>query len=271
MFSAIVVTHNTRELCLECLDRFASQAAALGAEALVADNASGDDTIEAVRRRFPDVVCLQTHANRGFGAAANMGLRLARFEAAILLNSDIRVQAPALARLAAFLDDEPTAAAVGAGLLTPDGQPQPFACGQDPTLWRVLLRNLLPGRKTGLAPAGNAPTRVDWVSGACCCLRRSAVLAAGGFDERFFLYFEDVDLCLQLGRDGWSSWFLPDVQAVHLGGGSQSDATAARRRHHRSMAQFFAKRHGPWVGWLLAAAGAGRLALQGLRRGKSCG
>ena len=236
---AVVVSYNTRDDLLRCL-------AALLApgepeiEVIVVDNASSDGSAEAVRAHFPAVRVIANPSNLGFSKANNIGLRAATAAYALLLNSDCEVRPGAVAALA------------GPRHVGRDGSPQvSFGPNLTPAAeWRQgrLVRGVRAGRAEALREAaalGEREREPDWLSASCVLARRSALDAVGGFDELFFLYEEDVDLCLRIRRAGWRIVFTPAAEVVHHLGRSMETAPAlARLEYHRSHLRFYAK-HNP--------------------------
>lgn len=254
--SVIVLSYNTRNLTLTCLEHFAPEALATGWEVIVVDNGSQDGTASAVNRKFPQVKVVRSEENRGFAAGVNLGLAQAQGEAILLINSDVLASFAALSALPAFLDAHPQVGALSPRLCTREGAPQAFAYGGDPTLGYLLRRGL--HRLLGRGPlhdwAIETPIEVDWVSGACLCVRRETLEQVGLLDERFFLYFEDNDWCLRMRRAGWKVMYVPTVAVVHLGGRSEPERRAAGRHYRESLRYFYQKHYAPPATWLLSAA-----------------
>ena len=254
--SVIVLSYNTRDLTLTCLEHFAPQALATGWEVIVVDNGSQDGTVSAVNRKFPQVKVVRSEENRGFAAGVNLGLAQAQGEAILLMNSDVLASFAALSALPAFLDAHPQVGALSPRLCTREGAPQAFAYGGDPTLGYLLRRGL--HRLLGRGPlhdwAIETPIEVDWVSGACLCVRRETLEQVGLLDERFFLYFEDNDWCLRMRQAGWKVMYVPTVAVVHLGGRSEPERRAAGRHYRESLRYFYQKHYAPPATWLLSAA-----------------
>jgi GT2 family glycosyltransferase len=251
--SVIVLSHNTRELTLACLSQFATEADRAGWQIILVDNASHDETVPAVRREFPQVEVIWSKENLGFAAGNNLGLRQASGQAVILLNSDVLAPFTTLARLPALLDAYPQAAILSPQLLTVSGTPQAFAYGNDPTLPYLFKRGLY--RLLRLGPLHDwgvrSPLEVDWVSGACMCVRRTAFEQVGLLDEHFFLYFEDNDWCLRMRKAGWKVMYIPTCAVVHLGGQSWPAPQVAGRHYRNSLRYFYQKHYGPPATWLL--------------------
>jgi N-acetylglucosaminyl-diphospho-decaprenol L-rhamnosyltransferase len=222
--SIVVVSWNSGESLAALLPSVAEHLRGAH-EVIVVDNASADDSV-AVAKAWPDLVrTVSFPENRGFGAAANAGVREARHEAAILLNPDSRLVDSSLEALADLALE--LGALCGPELLEADGSRQPSASAP-PGGWQVGLEALLPA---ALLPRAlrlrcepwRAPRRIEagWLTGACIAAPRELLLRLGPFDERIHLYGEDLDLGVRAGRLGIPSIFAPDVaRIVHLGGRS---------------------------------------------------
>jgi N-acetylglucosaminyl-diphospho-decaprenol L-rhamnosyltransferase len=251
----IIVSYNTRADTLACLASLFETPPGGLARVFVVDNASIDGTAEAVRLAWPAADLIALKRNVGFGAGNNVALRQATAPLVLLLNSDTVVAPGAIDTLASRLE---TAGAVAAGprLVDQGGRPEvSFGRMLSPA---TELTQLLRGRlaRSEAAWARRRVDRlvadereVDWVSGACLLVRRDAALAAGLFDERFFLYEEDVDFCAALRARGGRILFTPRATIVHHGGRSG----APRSGHYdRSHLAFYAKHAPRWTPWLRA-------------------
>jgi hypothetical protein len=223
----------------------------------VVDNASTDGTVDAVRAHHPDVQVIALEQNVGFGAANNVAIRAGRSPLILLLNSDTLVTPGALDGLADRLRDT-GAAAAGPRLVDGAGRPE-ISYGRMLSPIGELAQRL---RQRAALASGWLPTRyvarrlsrerfVDWVSGACLLVRREAAVAAGLFDERYFLYEEDVDFCAALRARGGRILFTPRVELVHRRGRSRLVAgSRADLEYDRSHLAFYQKHAPAWVPWL---------------------
>lgn len=258
-----VVGYRTRDLVLECLASVFRYADDLRVEAVLVDNASGDGTGAAVRERFPTVRVIENRENRGFAAATNQALCQARGRHVLLLNPDARLTGGALQALVALLDAERDVAAAAPRLVYADGALQP-SCRRFPTAWGVFcavagLDRIWPGcprfGRYRMTEFGHDVRRdVDQPMGACLLVRREAIAQVGLLDERFFLYFEDVDWCLRLRQAGWRVAFEPAATVVHLANRSSRQIGPRRwRLYVESLLRYFAKHHG-LLGAVAAAA-----------------
>lgn len=248
--AVVVVSFETRATLLEGLAALAGEAGAT--ETVVVDNASRDGSAEAVRTRFPQVKLIANSANVGFGAACNQGARESRAPLLLFLNPDATLAPGGLAALAALLESRPRVGVVGPRTRSADGAIQ-VSTGPDLSLLserrqRRLVRGV--ARRDPLllaeAEALHAYEReVDWVSGACLMIRRTAFDAVSGFDERFFLYEEDADLCLRARQAGWQVLFTPAAEARHaLGLSMARSPERARLEYDRSHRLYYRKHRG---------------------------
>lgn len=263
VLSVIVVNWNTRDLLLACLASLRREAARVALEIIVVDNASADGSAEAAAAAFPETVLIRNGENRGFAAATNQGLARARGRYWALLNPDAEVTPGALAELASELDRRPEIWAAGPKLLNADGSLQPSG-RRFPTPARSALQGLLPARLKRTAwwrrrvfgrVDFDVPARVDEVSGACLVARREAYARVGLLDERFFLFFEEVDWCLRLARAGGQIWYLPAAQVIHRWGAGMSQMLGESVLHnYRSEFRYWRKHGGRSVAVLMRAA-----------------
>ena len=245
--SAVVVNYNARDHLLECVRSL--RADSVG-EIVVVDNGSGDGSLEAVAALDGDVVTVSTGGNLGFGSAANRGLAVARGEYVAILNPDVVVESGTLKALAATLDADPGLAAVAPRVDNPDGTLYPsvraFPSMGDAVghafLGFVAPRNRFSRRYRMLDWDHSHTSDVDWASGTCLMLRAAALGDRGRFDESYFMYVEDVDLCWRLRADGWRVAYEPAGRVVHTVGAS-SELAPYRMilAHHRSLLRFSAR------------------------------
>ncbi|HEY4691642.1 MAG TPA: glycosyltransferase family 2 protein [Anaerolineae bacterium] len=257
--SIVIVNWNVRELLRRCLTSIVSTGSPC-LEVIVVDNASSDDSAEMVRAEFPQVTLIANAENRGFPAANNQGLAVARGRFAMVLNPDTEIVGDALARVAEYLDAHPEAGALGPQLLNPDGTIQ-SSRRRFPTFTTALFENTW---LQGLAPRrvlrrfyvedvpADATQEVDWVTGACIAVRREALDKVGGFDEGFFMYSEELDWCRRIQAAGWKIVYLSEAKVIHHVGKSSEQAVAARHIHFQtSQVRYFRKYHGPFVAGVL--------------------
>jgi GT2 family glycosyltransferase len=254
--TAAIVNFNTRDQLSRCLDSVEREGLA---SIIVVDNASVDGSAAMVSRR-PLVRLIANSANTGYGAAANQALRVARTKYLLLLNADTEVRPGATERLARYLDARPRVAVAAPRLENADGSRQlscfPFPgtlgwlCENGPIT--LLSRHVPAARERSVTfLTGLHPRPVPWALGAALMLRRGAVLEVDGFEESYFMYFEEVDLAYRLTRAGWATHFVPEAVVMHIGGASTSRVRSAMliqrfrstleyyRRHSTGIARLF--------------------------------
>jgi GT2 family glycosyltransferase len=224
--AVIIINYNTRENLRACLATVLSQDPA---ETIVVDNSSHDGSVAMVRAEYPQVILHANKSNVGYGTAANQGVASSKADYVLVLNADTVLTPGTLQALKNYLDEHPQAAAVGPRLVRPSGQ-QRISCHPFPTPFFTLLEITCLSRLVGRIPilrsyylctwAHDRARVVPWVSGAAMAIRREAFSAIGGFDESFFMYSEEVDLCYRLKLAGRDVHFAPVATIVHAGGAS---------------------------------------------------
>jgi N-acetylglucosaminyl-diphospho-decaprenol L-rhamnosyltransferase len=254
-----IVSYNARDELEACLTSVFASSGVPGLEVVVVDNASTDGSAAMVQERFPAVIVVASDDNLGFARACNLAWRLAENNLVVFLNSDTVVPVDALAKLGAMLSDDANIAVVGPLLRNADGSVQ-MSFGRTMSLSAEFRQKLLDaGYRNGHGPLRRYVERlhahqsdVDWVSGACLVTRREVLEAIGGFDEAFFLYSEDVDLCARVRARGGRVVFTPDVEIVHHRGGSTSkEPDTVYVASQRSRLHFYKKHYGqPRLGLL---------------------
>jgi N-acetylglucosaminyl-diphospho-decaprenol L-rhamnosyltransferase len=238
------------------------------AELVVVDNGSTDGSLTAALAAVPDLDVVDPGCNLGYGAAVNRGAAATTAPFVLVCNPDLEIPADAVGALAAALDADPGCALAGPLIRTPEGGRYPSA-RRFPSMVDAAGHALL-----GLFAPDNRYTRnyqrseldgapaevrtVDWVSGACFLVRRPAFEQVGGFDESYFMYAEDVDLCWRLGRAGWRIAYAPTAEVTHLQGRSTDRHPYWMiLEHHRSLFRFAARSSTGWRKALLPLVAIG--------------
>jgi len=253
--TAIVVNFNAGDDLREALASIARELAGRAWDGFVVDNASQDGSAAIAQEFAPAVTLVSNTANIGFGRAVNQALAQARAPFVLIMNPDCRLEPGAMPALEGEMSRQPQCAIAGPRILDPDGSVQGSARG-DPDMFTgffgrsTALRRLLPwlpaARRNVLdvtVPAGAPSLAVDWVSGACVLARREALLAEHGFDERYFLYWEDADLCRRLRTRGYEVRYVPGATAVHRVGLSSRTARAPSVRAFHDSAYLYYATH----------------------------
>ena len=222
--SIIIITYNSRLPVERCLSSIEAHEPSCAYETIVIDNASEDGTAETVAKRFPRARLIANAENLGYSRAVNQGMRFSSGRAILIINPDIVIEKGSIDRLMEFMESHPDAGIVGSKLVYPDGSLQ-HSCRSFYTIGALVLRRTFLGR---LFPRARplrehllldydheTPRVVDWIIGACMLVRREALAKVGAMDERFFLYFEDIDWCYRMKNHGWSVYYVPSSVMVH--------------------------------------------------------
>lgn len=256
-----IVHYRTPCPLIRCLEAVAAERDQLAMSVVVTDNASGDRSAATVAARFPWVRWLQNDVNVGFGRAHNRALRGAQSRHLLVLNADAAPRSGALQALVAYLDSHPDVALAGPRLCYPDGRLQP-ARRRFPTPATFFLESTQLQRFWPASPAldhyyvrdrrEDTTQDVDWLVGACLCVRSGAARQAGLFDERYFLYSEELDWCQRFHALGWRVVYLPSAEVVHIeGASSRQDLLAREIRFQDSKLQYVRQWHGRRLAGLL--------------------
>ncbi len=252
--SIIIVNYNTRQLTLDCLESVYASITSYSYEVIVIDNASRDDSVQAIREAYPQVQLIANSNNTGFAKANNQGMKATKARYILLLNSDTVVQPDTLHTMVAFMDRHPEMGASGCKVILPDGSLDKACKRGFPTpsasfYYAFGISRMFPDRPKfnqyqlgHLSPDDEYP--VDCLVGAFILVRRETIDQVGGLDETFFMYGEDIDWCYRIKEAGWGIFYYPRTYIVHYKGGS------ARRKplkityeFHRAMWVFHRKHY----------------------------
>jgi len=262
--SVIIVSYNVRSLLEQCLLSVKKASEDIGAEVFVVDNASADNTIEFLQPHFPWVRFIANERNEGFAKANNLALGKCTGEFILFLNPDTVVPADCFGKCISFLHNHPDAGALGVRMLDPQGHflkeskrglPTPMA-----SFWKLTgISSLFPRSRTFAAyNAGHideyTTSKVDVLSGAFMMVRKDVLEKTGGFDERFFMYAEDIDLSYRILKAGYSNHYFAETQITHVKGASTKKDIRYVKQFYKAMSQFVRKHYGsgPYV-YLLEA------------------
>lgn len=222
--SIVIVSFNTVKLTDDCLASVQKSLkdSDVTYEIIIVDNVSTDGSKEMIAKKYPKVVLIKNKDNVGFGRANNQGMRIAKGEYILLLNSDTIVSNHAIEKLFDFTKKHPRSF-VGPKLLNMDRSAQ-TSCGPFLTLPVVFGALFLKGDVIGLTRwSPNKTRKVDWVSGACFMGAKKLFMDDLLFDENIFMYMEEIDLLMRAKKKGYNTYFYPASQIIHLGGGSSTN------------------------------------------------
>lgn len=229
MISVVIVSYNVRDILRQCLQTLLARSKDLDIEVFVVDNASVDASAEMVRKEFPQVRLLANNLNLGFAAANNQAFALAKGNYVLLLNPDAFVRPGALHKAIDFMEHTTQCGICGGRVLDPSGNLMPSARRFPGVISRFFTLSGLSSRYP-YSPffnrhdfggfAHDRVLEVDWVPGTFTLFRKKLLDDLRGFDERFFIYYEETDLCRRAKAAGWKVFFIPDAEVEHIGGAS---------------------------------------------------
>ncbi|MEO7446791.1 MAG: glycosyltransferase family 2 protein [Humibacillus sp.] len=266
----VVVSYESAHLLNTCLDSLAAARGDLAMTVTVADNASTDGSAALVRARSDDTQVIEMGRNTGFSCANNAAIAAGSARHVLVLNPDTVVAPGALSTLVDFADQHPRAGVVAPRLLNADGSPQ-LTARAFPTPAAALfgrrspVTQWFPGNRWSRRflvereHLGEAAFTVDWVSGAAMLVPRAVIESVGGFDEAFFLFWEDADWCRRICDAGHEVWCVPAAVVVHDEGGTRAHGWTPRtiRHFHTGAYRYWTKHHAPqpWNPLRYGAAG----------------
>ena len=259
--SIVIINWNTKKLLRDCLASVYEKAGDIDYEVIVVDNASVDGSSEMIRNEFRQIILIENPENRGFAAANNQAMAVAKGRYVLLLNSDTIVLGDAIANTVRFADAHPKAGVIGCKVLNPDRTVQ-RTCFMFPSILNILLSStylykLFPkskffGREQMTWWDRSDVRQVDVVTGCFMLVRREAIDQVGMMDERFFMYGEETDWCYRFGKKGWKVMFAPVGRIIHFGGQSASQKPVAMIIQLRMSILKFIRKHNGWLSHLIA-------------------
>jgi N-acetylglucosaminyl-diphospho-decaprenol L-rhamnosyltransferase len=269
--AVVVVNYNAGDYLPRCLGSVFASSGDLSLDVVVVDNGSRDGSAASAIAAHPRARLTENRSNLGFAAAANIGIRATEAPYVLLLNPDAEIVSGTLASLVKVADERPDAGAVGPLVRNPDRTIQPSA-RRVPRTFEALMHAFL-----GPVAPRNRWTRaytmadwdrttereVEWISGSAMLLRRRALHEVGVFDDGYFMYVEDVDLCTRLRRSGWTVLFSPELEVIHeMGVSARGQSRPMAREHSRSIYRYFSKHRARGPAVLLKPFVKGALALR---------
>lgn len=251
MISIIIVSFNTKNLLHACLQSLSENPMASLYEIIIVDNHSTDGTKEMLAHEFSSLTVIANEKNEGFSKANNQAAEISKGDYLLFLNSDTVINGSSIEKLHDYLKNSPQAGIVGPKIVGPTGVPTR-------SYMRFLTINMFWGGSKLFAPFMDikknrmhyphydfTTTRdVPWLSGACMMIKRSVFQQVGGFDEHYFFYCEDMDLCLQVHRLGYKIVYLPSAEMIHLfSGSSTKEIHKLSAIHKQSLIYYIKKNH----------------------------
>jgi len=234
-----IVNTNNRRLLEPCLESiFATWTGRHTMEIIVVDNASSDGSVEMVQSRFPDVKLICNERRKGFGANHNSALRISRGRYLLVLNDDTVMLNDTIEQMIDFGDAHPNAGMIGPKTFNPDGTLQD-TCVRFPTIL-TQLKQILFQRFSSYCVISYPPAvhdtvaDVEWLRGSAMMVRREAMDQVGMLDERFFIFYEEVDWCYRMRKGGWRNLLCPQAHMIHVG-----KTTVSGKRNRVMDAQMF--------------------------------
>ncbi|MDZ7798393.1 MAG: glycosyltransferase family 2 protein [Patescibacteria group bacterium] len=257
ILSVIILNYKTKGLLKQCIKGIQLLNLPVNYEIIAVDNHSNDDSVKMMRENFPNIKCIESPQNNGCAAGNNLGIKEARGQYIMILNPDIAIFEGVIEKLLKFMDNNPNVGVVAPKLINPDGTRQ-ISCYRFPRFMTPIYRRTplgkLPSVKKKLRDYlmldynFKEVNAVDWVLGACMLVRSSSIEKVGLMDERFELYFEDVDWCRQFWQAGFLVCYLNNIEIVHYhqrlsaeNPGLRGIFSQATRIHIASALKYFAK------------------------------
>jgi len=249
-FSFIIINYRTLELtrnCLNSLFKFLPRDSSW--EIILLDNNSNDNSADQLKAEFNErLTFIANSSNYGFARANNQGAKNAQGQWLFFLNSDTEIKTNILPPLIDLFNKESEIGIIAPLVLGPDEKWQAGACGRKQTLKNLLQQNT---KSNWLGTKTPDFWTSDWVSGAALIIRHDLFEKIKGWDEKFFLYLEDTDLCLRARQANFKVAICPNSSLIHYGGQSPASSRARRQAYYRSQTYFFKKHYGPLAALVL--------------------
>ena len=238
--SIIILSYNTKDLIRKCLTSVYSTIQSVSFEVIVVDNASGDQSVTMIKKEFKKVHVIESKENLGFGNGINLGVKSAKGEFLLFLNSDAELQADVFSQMITYMKSNERIGILGGKLLNYDGSMQRSFSNFYGVKDIVIL--LFGREKVEMSLLGkDVRKEVDWVSGGCMWIRRSVFDAIQGFDPQIFMYIEDMEICFRVRKLGYTIYYYPDFVVKHVGHGSSNREFAITNIYKGIM--YFYKKH----------------------------
>lgn len=246
LYSIIIINYKTPQLTSDCIQSLLKVIPS-DSEIIVVDNGSEDDSLQIIENTFGSTIKLISgERNLGFAGGNNLGAKAASGHYLIFLNSDTIIENDFITPCIKILEENQHIGIIAPRLKLADGNFQKAAYGRFPALWKLLTQQT----KRELALSDGDYTEVDWVSGCALIIPRELFDKIGGWDENFFLYYEDVDLCRRVHEAGFTCAIAHEADIIHLGGRS-ADNNSIKQYYYRSQDYYFKKHYGMIISLLI--------------------
>jgi len=256
ILSIIILSYNTKDLTIQCAESVAKQykkeLEEKNLEIIVVDNNSKDDSVSQILNLKSEISNLKVVLNKknvGFARGCNIGAKAAEGKYILFLNSDTQVEDNGFLSMVEFLEKNPNVAILGGKLHSADGSAQP-SCGKFYDLFNLVIMLLGLERLGFLRSSPNKIQKVDWVSGACMMVKGDVFKKLAGFDEKLFMYMEDMEICYRAKKLGFSTYFYPNLKLGHQSLGS-SNRTFAIVNIYKGILHFYSK-HRSYFEYMIA-------------------
>lgn len=256
--SIVILNYKTKDLTVSCLESivklYKQELINSVLEIIIVDNGSADDSLESIKyyvssSKYKNIKIIGNEENVGFAKGCNIGEGLAKGKYILFLNSDTEVKDRGFLKMVEFLENNQRVGILGGKLLNINGSSQPSA-GKFYTLFNLFFMLAGLGKFFGIRKSPNTISKVDWVSGGCMMVKKSLFKKLSGFDESYFMYIEDMDLCFRANKLEFATYFYPDVKVFHkeLGSGNRSFAVT---QIYKGLLYFY-KKHKSYFEYVVA-------------------
>ena len=256
--SIIIVNYNTKKLISNCLNSIYKHVRKSPVEIVVVDNASTDGSSNMIKEKYPGVVLVRNKENVGFGIANNIGVSHSKGTYLMFLNSDALLLEDTVSIFLNLFEKYPSVGLLGPSVILNDGKLQPKTCGNFPNVMRIFNDSFFLSKLSGKIKLFEGIhinpqklkdniTEVDWISGVCMFTSREVFQKIGGFDPKFFMYAEDIDLCWRCKKNGWHILRINSTVIKHLCGGSSTTVEQKVRNsilQQRNLLNIISMNHG---------------------------
>ena len=243
VLSVILVNHNGKGCIEDCLDSIKKNLEGIKSEIIVIDNHSTDGSVDILQKKYPSIRLLRNHENAGFSRANNQGLKASRGLYVLIINTDTLVYPNSIKKMIEEMQKHPDRGGVGPALLTGKNDYQVSFGGKVNFFSEAAKKTFLNRIYSNRLRKNREKRYVEWLSAACFLTRKDILERTGMFDEQFFLYFEDIDLCMRIREKGWKLVYLPEARVFHTGGASTRQSKLNSRFHYRKSQLYFYKKH----------------------------